>query len=193
MENGELMRNKGLYLQLLQEQLTVQSDLRSQHLDPEVYEAFYASEEAYDNYSLSRLLIESDESLNTEEKMSRLAQLDAQAPSDIVASRREASITDDLKARVEHIKENGGGREEVRAVRVEMFGEEAAERFDALDEERAQWQARLDNYLKQRGEILSLEGLTIEERQAQVDSLRESQFDSREQIRVKVYERKADA
>lgn len=192
-ESGELMADKGRYLTLLQEQLSVQSDLRRQYLEPEINEAFYASEEAYDQYSLARLLVESDESLSVEEKQERLAQIDAQAPRDIIEARKEASITDDLRARTEQVRQNGGGQDEIRSVRVEMFGEEAAERFDALDKERAHWKNRLDGFLVQREEILSMEGLSVEERQAQVDILRESQFDSREQIRVKVYERKADA
>lgn len=193
MESGELMADKGRYLQLLKEQLSAQSELRSQHLDAEVYEAFYASEEAYDQYSLARLLVDADKDLSADEKASRLAQIDAQAPSEIIDARKEAQITDDLKARVAQVEQAGGGYEEIRAVRVDMFGTEAADRFDALDQERAQWQARLDSFLEQRQEIMSLEGLSVEERQAQVDILRASQFDSREQIRVKVYERKADA
>ena len=192
-ESGELSADKGRYLRLLQEQLRAQSDLRMQYLDPEVNEAFYAAEEAYDEYSLSRLLVESDEGLTAEEKQARLAQIDASAPADIVASRREAGLTDELKSRVAQVKNNGGGQREIRALRVEMFGEEAAMRFDALDQERAQWKARIDSFLSQRQDILSLEGLSMEERQAQVDTLRSSQFDSREQIRVKVYERKEGA
>ncbi len=193
MESGELMADKDRYLQLLREQLIAQSDLRSQHLDAEVYEAFYASEEAYDQYSLARLLVEADEDLSSDEKVSRLAQIDAQAPSEIIESRKEAQITDDLKARIAQVEQAGGGYEEIRAVRVDMFGTEAADRFDALDQERAQWKARLDSFLNQRQKIMSMEGLSVEERQAQVDNLRASQFDSREQIRVKVYERKAEA
>lgn len=192
-DSGDLLSDKTRYLALLQEQLEAQSGLRSQYLDAEVYEAFYASEEAYDQYSLARLLVEAEEGLSDEEKSERLAQIDAQTSIELVESRKESGITDELKARVEQVKSNGGGEQEVRAVRVEMFGEEAAERFDALDQERARWQARLDRYLSQRQEILLMEGLSVEERQAQVDTLRSSQFDSREQIRVKVYERKADA
>ncbi|KZY40234.1 MULTISPECIES: lipase secretion chaperone [unclassified Oleiphilus] len=192
MENGELMADKGRYVALLSEQLNALSEMRAQYLDAEVYEAFYASEEAYDQYTLARLSIDAEKGLSAEEKEQRLAQVDAQAPADIIESRREARITDELNSRVAQIKEEGGGYEEVRAVRVEMFGVEAAERFDTLDQERAQWQARIDSFLDQRQEILLIEGLSAEERQAQVDTLRASQFDSREQIRVKVYERKAD-
>ncbi|KZY96847.1 hypothetical protein A3743_21685 [Oleiphilus sp. HI0072] len=192
MESGELMADKGRYVALLSEQLNAQSEMRAQYLDAEVYEAFYASEEAYDQYTLARLSVEAEEGLSEEEKAQRLAQVDAQAPYDIIESRREARITDELNARVAKIEEEGGGYDEVRAVRVEMFGVEAAERFDTLDQERAQWQARIDSFLDQRQEILLIEGLSAEERQAQVDTLRASQFDSREQIRVKVYERKAD-
>lgn len=191
-DSGELQSNKGLYLSLLTEQLKAQSDLRAEHLSAEVYEAFYAEEEAYDQYSLARMMVNSDESLSAQEKAVRLAQVDAEAPSDMVESRQQAQITDTLKQRVAEIKQAGGDAAKVREVRVEMFGEEAAQRFESLDQARSQWQARINSYLEQRQEILSIDGLSQEERQVQVDNLRESQFDSREQIRVQVYERKAD-
>jgi lipase chaperone LimK len=191
-DSGELQSNKALYLSLLTEQLKAQSDLRAEYLSAEVYEEFYAEEEAFDQYSLARMMVNSDESLSAEEKAIRLAQVDAEAPSDIVESRQQAQITDTHKQRVAEIKHAGGDASQVREVRVEMFGEEAADRFEALDLERSQWQARIDSYLKMRQDILSTEGLSVEERQVQVDSLRESQFDPREQIRVQVYERNAD-
>ena len=49
-----------------------------------------------------------------------------------------------------------------------MFGTEAAERFEALDQQRAEWKTRLDSYLAQRKEILALEGLSGDEQQVQL-------------------------
>ena len=192
-ESGQLAQDKGLYLKLLQEQLEAKTRLREEHLNPDVHEAFYADEEAYDQYTLSRMLVESNSELSQEEKQQRLAEIDANAPQDIVESRKESQLTDTLKAKTLAMKKSGASQEDIHAMRTEMLGVEAADRFSKLDQERAQWKTRLDDYLSQRKVILNEEGLSMEERQQQVDNLRGNLFDSREQIRVKVYERKADA
>ena len=74
-----------------------------------------------------------------------------------------------------------------------MLGEEAAERFDALDQERADWNKRINDYLEKREAILSNDGLSQQAKQDQINRIRQNDFDTREQIRIGVYERKADA
>tara|TARA_R110001592_G_scaffold62252_2_gene190371 strand:- start:9568 stop:10662 length:1095 start_codon:yes stop_codon:yes gene_type:complete len=181
------------YLSLLKEQLDAQRDLRSLHLGPETHEAFYADEEAYDSYSLARMEVNANKSLTDEQKQARLADIDAQAPIDIVEARKEAQVTDILKTKTQALKASGGSQQEIKALRTEMLGAEAAERFDLLDQERADWSQRIESYLQKRAAILSNEGLSEEAKQQQINELRQNDFDSREQIRIGVYERKADA
>lgn len=181
------------YLTLLKQQLDAQRDLRSLHLSPDTHDAFYGEEEVYDSYSLSRMEVKANKSLSAEEKQIRLAEIDAQAPHEIVESRRESQITDILKEKTQALKDAGASQQDVKALRTEMLGEEAAERFDALDQERANWNSRITDYLKSREAILSNEGLSKEAKQEQINTMRQNDFDLREQIRVGVYERKADA
>ncbi len=191
-ENGTLGASE-TYMALLEEQLLAQKELRAEHLDPEVHEAFYADEEVYDDYTLARLKVQSDKTLSHEEKQQQLDAIDAQAPAELVASRREAQLTDILKEKTQALKQQGAGQEEIKALRTEMLGVEAAERFEALDQERAQWQQRVDNFLAQRRAILDTQGLSEQAKSQQIDQLRRNQFDEREQIRVSVYERRADS
>ena len=181
------------YLALLEEQLLAQKDLRSLHLDPQVHEAFYSEDEVYDDYSLARMKVQADKTLSSSEKQERLAEIDALAPTELVASRKEAQITDILNAKTTALKESGADAAEIKALRTEMLGSEAAERFDALDQERARWQQRIDSYLEQRQSILSADGLSAQAKAQQIQQLRQDQFDSREQIRLSVYEQRADA
>tara|TARA_R110001592_G_scaffold288331_1_gene557330 strand:- start:2544 stop:3635 length:1092 start_codon:yes stop_codon:yes gene_type:complete len=186
--------NKGdAYLFLLKEQLDAQRDLRSLHLSPETHEAFFADEEAFDSYSLARMQVNADEGLSEEEKQARFAEIDAQAPSDIVESRKAAQVTDILKAKTQVLKASGASQQEIKALRTEMLGAEAAERFAVLDQERANWAQRIESYLLKRQAILSNDGLSEQTKQQQINELRQSEFDSREQIRLTVYEGRADA
>lgn len=181
------------YLALLKEQLDAQRDLRSLHLGAETHEAFYADQEAYDRYSLARMEVNADKTLTEEEKRARFADIDAQAPADIVESRRASQITDILKEKTQTLKSAGASQQDIKALRTEMLGVEAAERFDVLDQERATWQGRIDSYLQRRQAILANEGLDVVAQQQQIHTLRQNEFDAREQIRLNVYERKADA
>jgi lipase chaperone LimK len=114
-------------------------------------------------------------------------------PADVRQSMRETQITDELKIRTEKVLADGGDQQQVRELRREMFGDEAVQRFDELDQQRAQWDARINAYLIQRTSILSNQGLAKDELNSQVDSLRASLFDALEQVRVRSIERHAKA
>lgn len=180
-------------LLLLEEQLLARNELRAKHLSLEVYEAFYADEEVFDQYTLDRMKVTSNQTLSESEKQALLLQLDSEAPEELVQARQETQISDTLKDRTAQLREQGADATEIRALRTEMFGEEAAVRFDELDKQRAEWKRRLNQYMTKRSQILSSEGISMEDRQSQVDDLRASEFDGRESIRVKVFERQSDA
>lgn len=185
-------RAEGQYLELLRTQLSQRNTLRAQHLDPEIYSVFYADEEAYDEYTYSRLLINSDSSISSEERNQKISELQQVLPEDVRQAMQESQITDVLKSKTEKLISEGGSQQQVRDMRKDMFGEEAAKRLDELDQQRAQWKARVDGYLTQRTKILNTKGLAQKELQFQVNALRESNFDTREQVRVKNIERRAE-
>ncbi|TNC79353.1 MAG: hypothetical protein C9356_19615 [Oleiphilus sp.] len=188
-DNGTLREQS---LDLLEAQLDARDALRAEHLGAQVQEIFFGAEQQYDRYTLARMRVLGNSQLTEAEKAEQLAQIDAQAPEDLVASRREAQIIEELKQQEAVLREHGADKQAIRQLRTEMFGTEAAERFAALDQSRQAWQQRLDNYLAQRQTLLNHSGLTMDDKTRAIEQLRESLFDEREQIRVKVYERKAD-
>jgi len=182
----------GAYLDFLRKQLNQRNALREQYLDTAVYEVFYAEEERYDDYTYSRLLVSSDTSLSEDERLQKITELQSSLPEDVVQSMRKTQITDELKDRTAQVLENGGDHQQVRELRREMFGDEAVQRFDELDQKRALWKTRINDYLTQRTQILSNQGLAKDEQGAQVDALRSTMFDEQEQIRVRSLERKVE-
>lgn len=190
LDDGQFTGNK---LLLLEEQLIARNELRAKFLSQDVYEAFYEDEQIFDQYTLDRMKVTSNQSLTENEKQELLIQLDNDAPEELVQARQETQISDTLKNRTAQLREQGADATEIRALRTEMFGEEAAVRFDELDKKRAEWKLRLNQYMTKRSEILSSEGISIEDRQSQIDDLRANEFDGRESIRVKVFERQTDA
>jgi lipase chaperone LimK len=183
----------GGYINFLRKQIDQRNALRVQHLDLEVYEAFYEEEQRYDEYTFSKLLVSSDQSLSASERLEKITEFKKTLPEDVRQSMRETQITDELKIRTAKVLAEGGDHQQVRELRREMLGDEAVQRFDTLDQQRAQWKSRIDAYLIQRANILSNQGLTKDELNIQVDVLRASLFNAQEQIRVHSIERRTKA
>lgn len=75
--------------------------------------------------------------------------------------------------------------EQRRAEREALWGAQAAARLDALDAERAAWNARLQAYARERDRLLSSGAATA----SALDALRQRSFDPRERLRVEGMER----
>jgi lipase chaperone LimK len=183
----------GGYLNFLRKQMDQRNALRVQHLDFAVYEAFYEEEQRYDEYTFSKLLVNSDQSLSASERLDKITEFKNTLPEDVRQSMRETQITDELKIRTEKVLAEGGDHQQVRELRREMLGDDAVQRFDTLDQQRVHWKSRIDAYLIQRANILSNQGLAKDELNVQVDELRASLFNAQEQIRVHSIERRAKA
>jgi len=175
----------GQYLELLRNQLDRNKALRAEHLSPEVHAAFYEKEETYDDYTYSRLKLKSDKTLSADKLQNLVSELQMSLPEEVQKSMRQSQISDELKSKEQQIIADGGTQEDIHQLRVDMFGEEAAARLAATDKRNAQWQARVDSYLSQRESILNGGGLAEEDLMLQVDTLRASLFDEREQRRIK--------
>lgn len=77
--------------------------------------------------------------------------------------------------------------------RVDLVGEEGAERLQALDEQRSSFNASLNDYLEKRAEIINNDFLGEEEKKTEITGLREQSFEQNQWRRVKALERIHDS
>ncbi|MFZ3419047.1 lipase secretion chaperone [Vibrio harveyi] len=77
--------------------------------------------------------------------------------------------------------------------RVDLVGEEGAERLQTLDEQRASFNASLNDYLEKRAEIISNDFLGEEEKKTEIAGLREQSFEQKQWRRVEALERIHDS
>ncbi|AYO14814.1 lipase secretion chaperone [Vibrio owensii] len=77
--------------------------------------------------------------------------------------------------------------------RVDLVGEEGAERLQALDEQRASFNASLNDYLEKRAEIINNDFLGEEEKKTEIAGLREQSFEQNQWRRVEALERIHDS
>jgi lipase chaperone LimK len=163
--------------------------LRSQYFDRNVIEAFFGDEDAYDNYTLARLEVMQDKSLSATEKAKRTAALLEQLPPDLKENVKTLNQYQELTTLTQDWKARGGSPQELRNIREQIVGPEAATRLEALDQERTEWDARMKDYLQERETILKNNALSEQDRQQQVAAMREQRFNQQEQVRVDALER----
>jgi lipase chaperone LimK len=82
------------------------------------------------------------------------------------------------------LRAHGASAEDIRKLREETVGPEAAARLAALDERRAEWQRRLDDFRTARQAIESDATLDAAERDRRIQELLTERFTPAERLRV---------
>jgi len=172
-------------LRMQKEQLAA---VRASRFDAITNDAFFAEEEAYDHYTLSRLEVMQDKNLSADERASRLAALESQLPPDLQESMRDITRYQDLQTLTQEWQETDGNAASLQQMRENLVGHEAAERLAKLDQERAEWQRRVDSWLRERQVILSNAGISDADKERQIDAARGRLFNEQEQIRIRSLE-----
>lgn len=159
------------------------SSLRARVFSQEAHLAFFGGEEAYNRFTLERMAIQLNPQLTDEQKGTALqAQRD-----NLPESLQLVAVTElqfELRQKTAELNARGGNAAELRSLRQQLVGSEAAERLEALDVRRTEWQARLAAFREERVRIEATKGLSEGDRQVAIDALIESRFKPEEQLRL---------
>ena len=172
-----------------QRELAVQ-ELRARIFSAEAHQAFFAQEEAYNLFTLQRLAIRHDPALSDRQKAEAVDQLRAGLPEELqemVAPQLQAELRQQTAA----LQAQGASPAQIQQLRLQLVGAEATARLEALDQRRQQWQARLDDYRREKARITANRGLSEEDRQAAIAGLAAQRFDERERLRLDAAEQLA--
>ncbi|BAN49041.1 lipase secretion chaperone [Metapseudomonas resinovorans] len=157
--------------------------LRARIFSPEVHQAFFASDEAYNAFTLQRLAIQRDDNLDPAAKAAAVEQLRNNLP-DALQAMAASQLQADLRAQVGALQAAGGSPEQVRQLRQQMVGAEATARLETLDRQRLQWQQRLQAYLNEKTRIEANDGLSDSDKAAAIGRLQEEGFNPQERLRL---------
>lgn len=175
-------------LPALRRQMQQVQALRSQFFSPEVVTAFFGDEDTYDRYTLERLDVMQDKSLNPQQRATRLAALEQQLPETLRESIRVINQVQNLEAMTREWQQRGGSPAELRQIRESLVGPEAADRLEVLDQENAQWDQRMAGWHAEREAILANRSLSEQDRQRAVEEARKTRFSAQELVRVESLE-----
>lgn len=162
--------------------------LRQVWLGAEVADAFFGFEDALDNFTVARMEVMENPNLSDQEKQHQVMMLEQNLPAPILEAKQRLLAPVDVGKQVAALRESGASEAQVRALREQTFGAEAAARFEQLDRERAQWDARYRDYSERRAGILA-SGLAEQDQQHEIERLQRQLFDELEVRRVQALDR----
>lgn len=158
--------------------------LRRQHLSAAAVAAFFGDEEAYDEYTWQRLKLAEDKRLSPAQRRGQEAALLAQLPATAQQNIQVLTRYQRLSELTSEWQQRGGDATELRTIREQEVGAAAADRLEALDRQRVQWNQRLGMYFTERERLLRQTGLSESDRQRALEQLRARHFQSAELLRV---------
>ena len=167
---------------LKQREMAVQA-LRARLFSSEVHHAFFAADESYNLFTLERLAIQRDDSLDANAKGAALDRLREGLSEELQASVLPQLHTE-LRSQTSALQAAGGSPEQLQALRQQLVGNQAANRLLALDQQRQNWKQRLQRFQQEKSAIENHPGLTSADKQAAIQRLAQEQFDERERLRL---------
>lgn len=159
------------------------SALRARLFSTEVHQVFFAGEETYNRFTLERLAIAHDATLDDAAKaaaVDRLRQGLPEALQDSVLPQLQA----ELRTQTAQLQAQGATPTEIRRLRQQLVGAEATERLEALDQRRQGWKQRIGAFQAEKARIESNPGLSDGDRRAAIQRLAEEKFDEHERQRL---------
>ena len=161
--------------------------LRQQLFDQQTIEAFFAGEDAYEDYSVAMVSIEQDTGLNEAQKKARREDYISRLPDgDIKQNFQQQANFGELTQRTEEMKAKGASAEELFAMRRGLVGEAAASRLAEVDTKEADFDNRFNQCQAKRQALISSAGNEAGAH-AQIEQLERSQFNEDERRRLTGY------
>ena len=174
------------------ERLALLMDLRSRSFTSDVVQAFFAMDQAYDQYTVDKIAVFNDRNLTPVQKANQIKTLRQALPSALQANLDAAEVAPTLQAVTQEWRERGGSVADLRTLREALVGKDATDRLENLDRDEQAWQVRIHAYLQARSAILADGSLAESIKQERVQRLMTSSFSASEQLRVPSFERMSD-
>jgi lipase chaperone LimK len=174
---------------LRQREAAVQA-LRARIFDGPTQQAFFAREEAYNQFTLQRLAILHDSQLDDAGKAAAVDQLRNSLPAEMQDAVLP-QLQNELRQQTAQLQASGAKPEQIRQLRQQLVGAEATQRLEVLDQQRQTWKKRIAQYSTDKAAIENNPGMSATDKRAAIAQLVTENFDEREQLRLEAAEQLA--
>ncbi|PZX28025.1 lipase chaperone [Cupriavidus phytorum] len=145
---------------------------------PEVAQAWFGDDQAYDEAMLARLEVMAQAGLDDAQRRQRLAELDATLPEPLRAARAASARPQAISQTLSHLQGAGRTTQDIGAALAQAYGPEVAQRYQQQAQAEQSWQQRYDDYAARRAQIEAFAGLSEQDRRLQLETLRRQAFDN---------------
>lgn len=174
---------------LRQREAAVQA-LRARIFDSETQQAFFAREQAYNQFTLQRLAILHDSQLDDAGKAAAIDQLRNSLPAEMQDAVLP-QLQNELRQQTAQLQASGAKPEQIRQLRQQLVGAEATQRLEVLDQQRQTWKKRIAQYRVDKAAIENNTGMSAGDKRAAIAQLATESFDERERLRLEAAEQLA--
>lgn len=174
---------------LRQREAAVQA-LRARIFDAQTQQAFFAREEAYNQFTLERLAILHNSQLDDAGKAAAVDQLRNSLPAEMQDTVLP-QLQNELRQQTAQLQAAGAKPEQIRQLRQQLVGAEATQRLEVLDQQRQTWKKRIAQYSTEKAAIENNPGMSASDKRAAIAQLAAENFDEREQLRLEAAEQLA--
>ncbi|EYF00075.1 lipase secretion chaperone [Chondromyces apiculatus] len=158
--------------------------LRREHFSEDEAEALFGAEEQESAVAAAQSEVMRDGSLSEQERQAKLDALANQLPEQAREARAASRLPAEQFAEEEAMRAAGATAAELHQHRLATVGPEAAERLRTLDQQRSDWEQRLDAFRAARAKVADATA-DPDARQVAVLSLLERSFSPPEQLRAR--------
>lgn len=170
-------------LATLRQRADAASALRARIFSLEAHQAFFGQEEAYDRFTLDRLAIRHDASLDDEAKAAAVDQLRQSLP-EALQDTLLPQLQAELRTETSRLRAEGANAADIRRMRQQLVGAEATQRLEELDSRRLGWNRRIAAFQEEKSRIEANSGLSEVDKAHALRNLAEERFDERERLRL---------
>jgi lipase chaperone LimK len=164
--------------------------LRARIFDAQTQQAFFAREEAYNQFTLQRLAILHNSQLDDADKAAAVDQLRNSLPAEMQDTVLP-QLQNELRQQTAQLQAAGAKPEQIRQLRQQLVGAEATQRLEVLDQQRQTWKKRIALYSTAKAAIENNPGMSASDKRSAIAQLAAENFDEREQLRLEAAEQLA--
>jgi lipase chaperone LimK len=157
--------------------------LRARIFDTQTQQAFFAREEAYNQFTLQRLAIQHDSQLDDAGKAAAVDQLRNSLPAEMQDTVLP-QLQNELRQQTAQLQAAGAKPEQIRQLRQQLVGAEATQRLEVLDQQRQTWKKRIAQYSSAKAAIENNPGMSARDKRTAIAQLAAENFDEHEQLRL---------
>ncbi|WP_407290985.1 lipase secretion chaperone [Stutzerimonas zhaodongensis] len=183
----EQEHNHPASLDAMRARLQAAQDLRAGVFGDQVHHALFALEEAADRFTLDRLAIRQDRSLDAAAKGAAIDQLQSGLPSELLDS-LAPQLQAELHEQTLELKSRGATPGQIRELRQQLVGTAATARLEQMDRSRQDWKQRVQAYRAAKIRIEASRGLSDADKLASIGRLSTERFDENERLRLEAAE-----